>query len=113
MGLEFALEVNDDGNSVVLALRGEVDLQRRDEVADTAIKHLEQARPVVLDLSRVTFIDSSGLGALIRARQAATRLGGSFSIRGATGPVARVLAITGLGESLSDPGNVSGWSSPG
>jgi len=111
MGVEFALEVNDDGDRVVLALRGEVDLQRRDEVADTAITYLA-AKPVVLDLSKVTFIDSSGLGALIRARQAATRLGQSFSIRGATGPVARVLAITGLDELLASPDHRTDSSTP-
>ena len=91
MGLEFGLEVVRDGETVVLLASGELDIQHRDRVANLAIGELEQAKLVVLDLSQVTFIDSSGLSALIRSRQAATRLGREFAIRGATGPVARVL----------------------
>lgn len=103
MGLEFGLEIDAAGDAVVIAASGELDLQHRDTLAEAAIGHLEQGRSVVVDLAKVTFIDSSGLSALIRSRQAAHRVGGSFSIRGASGAVARVLEITGLGDSLSDP----------
>jgi anti-sigma B factor antagonist len=48
---------------------------------------------IVLDLSQVDFIDSSGLGALVTCLK---RLGprGSLAVAGATGAVSRLFALT-------------------
>ena len=49
--------------------------------------------PVVLDLSTVTFLDSSGLGSIIRLHKRLEDLGG-ISIQGARKPVRKVFDVT-------------------
>lgn len=70
----------DRGGLAVLVVRGEVDLStggRLAEVANDALHEVE-GRPVVLDLTEVEFLSSSGLGVLValddEARSLGTRL---------------------------------------
>jgi stage II sporulation protein AA (anti-sigma F factor antagonist) len=51
---------------------------------------------LVIDLSAVTFLDSSGIRVLVHAYQALNEAGGSLRVRGATGVVRRALEIVGL-----------------
>lgn len=53
----------------------------------------EASRRLVLDLSRVTFIDSSGLGAIVATRKALPS-GAAIELEGLTPNVARVLRLT-------------------
>lgn len=101
MGRTFGLEVSQEGDEFIVWLSGELDLNSRDHLIETVTA--QAARSVVLDLSGAVFIDSSGLGALVRCRHAASAAGRQFSIRGAAGPVARVLEITGLGAPFTRP----------
>ncbi|HET7196286.1 MAG TPA: STAS domain-containing protein [Nocardioides sp.] len=54
------------------------------------------ASRVVIDLTRVTFVDSSGLGALIVARKSARERGGSMSLVCPPPAVRRLLGSTHL-----------------
>src|SRR5215510_14181294 len=98
--MNFELETARDDDAVVLWLRGDVDLRARDRVVSTVIDLLADEKVVIADLSGVTFLDSSGVSALIQARKAATRLGRHFSVRSASPPAARVLTVTGLAQWL-------------
>jgi stage II sporulation protein AA (anti-sigma F factor antagonist) len=50
---------------------------------------------VVVDLSEVTFLDPTGLNELVHASRVLSRLGGGkLTLRGARGPVARLLDVT-------------------
>jgi anti-sigma B factor antagonist len=110
----FRLEVSLDGTVVVLALHGEFDVAYGDLVAQATLDHLATGGAVYADLSGLTFIDSSGLGALVRGWQDARRLGATFGVRGATGQVARLLEVTGLEHLLveRDPAAAVGPDSP-
>ncbi len=57
---------------------------------------------VVVDLSQLTFIDSSGLGALHAAKQRAIKNGGTLVVSRPSPMVHRVLEITGLDMWLAD-----------
>jgi anti-sigma B factor antagonist len=59
-----------DGDSAAIALSGELDLASADEL-DAAIRSAEEAGTgrVVVDLSGVSFIDSTGLSVLLRAKK--------------------------------------------
>lgn len=60
-----------------------------------------EARRFVFDLSRVNFIDSSGVGLLVAARKmAAARPGGALEIRGANANVRNVISIARMEEFL-------------
>jgi anti-sigma B factor antagonist len=86
--------------SVHLALRGELDLVSEPEVRAQIAGLCARGLDVVVDLAEVTFIDSSGLRALLGASRAAARSGCRVEIRHARGEVLRVLALTGLSEHL-------------
>jgi anti-anti-sigma factor len=85
------LEVEtDDG---VVTVRGEIDRITIDRVVDA----VEQVRGVVvLELDRVTFLDSSGLQGILAAQQDARARGGDVILRRPSHVVSRVLDITGL-----------------
>jgi anti-sigma B factor antagonist len=57
---------------------------------------LERRSWVVVDLSEVTFVDSSGLGVLVASRMLARELGGDLALVGPQPNVATVLDVTGL-----------------
>lgn len=84
-----------------LAARGEIDADSCGELDRTLDEVLhEGARFVVLDLSDVEFLDSSGLRTVLRAEQQLQASGGELVVRGMSGAVERVLEITGLLERL-------------
>jgi anti-anti-sigma factor len=65
----------DDGTAV-LALEGDVDLSSGQAVRDAVCEALDAgAREVVLDLSGVTFLDSTGLNALLNTARDVDRRG--------------------------------------
>jgi anti-sigma B factor antagonist len=93
----FAYDVSSAGGVVVVKLRGELDLATAPELQRELLGILEQpCSSLTLDLEELTFLDSSGLGALYRARQAADA--GSVSLRLESVPshVMRVLDVTAM-----------------
>ena len=81
----------------VLSLAGEVDVSRQDELYAELSKALRSASArVVLDLSQVSYLDSSGLSAIAVANREAREAGAVFRVAGACGFVSRLLRTTGL-----------------
>ncbi|MFY9643020.1 MAG: STAS domain-containing protein [Rhodomicrobium sp.] len=58
-------------------------------------------RMLVLDLSNLDWIDSSGLGALILAKEAAVKAGTEFVLRSPKGLVKELLELGGLDSMLN------------
>ncbi|MEV6601089.1 STAS domain-containing protein [Actinoplanes sp. NPDC051346] len=85
----------------VLALAGECDLEGRDRLSELLLDAVGRADLVVVDLTEVTFIDSSGIHALVTAHHAARRAGKRLHVVNAAGVVATVLEITGVAQLLS------------
>lgn len=90
-----------DGRRAAVVLSGECDLSAREECMAVLMTAVDTAPLVVVDLGEVTFLDSSGVHALVTAYRAAQDRGGRLSIVGANGMVAHVLDITGVGGLLS------------
>ncbi|NJC74008.1 STAS domain-containing protein [Planosporangium thailandense] len=91
----------DDG-PVVVEVAGEVDLLtagRLRAALDEAVRVAGGGR-VIVDLGRVDFLDSTGVQALIDGYHTAMVAGGTLTVRGAHGPPARVLTVTGLARLL-------------
>lgn len=84
-----------DGVAVV-TVRGEIDALTAPRFQDTIQVACELGEPVVLDMTRVTFMDSSGVSALIVSSQVAGELAGSVRIQESSAEVRRVLSIAGL-----------------
>lgn len=82
-----------DGGHVV-ALRGELDASTVGDLVERLTAW--PGSLVVVDLCQLTFIDSSGLGAIHAARRRALASGGDLVVSRPNQSVYRVLEITGL-----------------
>jgi anti-sigma B factor antagonist len=81
----------------VAALAGEIDMERTSELHQlVAGFEASAASSAVIDLSAVTFMDSTGLGTLSRLRNVALGRGGGVTLVGASAQVTKLLAIVGF-----------------
>ena len=83
------------GPTAVVRPHGDVDANCATALRETLLPQV-QAGDVVLDLSDVGFIDSSGVSVLVRAHRTAVAAGHGFAIRGAQGTVLKVFTALGL-----------------
>ncbi|MEY4982699.1 MAG: hypothetical protein RIR62_965 [Pseudomonadota bacterium] len=83
-----------NGTRIVTALESRIDAAGAIAFKDGVLSACDGAAGrVVLDLARVDFLDSSGLGALVALRQL-LGAGRPLELAGLTPPVARVLRLT-------------------
>jgi anti-sigma B factor antagonist len=98
-GLEISTTPAESG-AVVVAVAGEVDYATGPQLAERLLDLTEH--DVVVDLSAVTFLDSSGIAALVRANEAISRTGHRLRTFGEQDNVLRVLEIAGLASLFHD-----------
>jgi anti-anti-sigma factor len=80
-----------------LRLSGEIDLSTAPAVREAALSALQQFSTVLhIDLSGVSFMDSTGLEVLLATRRRAELLGGQLHLKDPTPAVLRVLEVTGV-----------------
>jgi anti-sigma B factor antagonist len=96
--LAVRIEDSPRGASVV-ALAGELDLSTIPRAEGPLLEQFGQRAAVLVDLSTLSFIDSSGIGTLIRAFRSSNGTRISFLI-GRGSQVERVFRIAGVGEAL-------------
>jgi anti-sigma B factor antagonist len=92
---EFSLTVRDLPGAYVVALSGELDIVSAEKVANALV--VKTAATVVVDLADLAFIDSTGIGALIRGRNQIMAQGNQLVVTRPQDGVLRVLDVTGLG----------------
>ena len=84
----------------LLVIRGELDVASAPGFADRLAMLLAEHSTIELDLSGLTFIDSTGLGVLVRATTAAADAGGDLTIVAVSEQMLRVVELTGLSATL-------------
>ncbi|MGI5892046.1 MAG: STAS domain-containing protein [Bacillota bacterium] len=92
----FSLELIKDG--LFVRLEGEFDLLVADKLRDEINKALKKsaARHLILDFSKLTFIDSSGLGVILGRYRQLAPMGGKVTIIGSNSQVYKILELSGL-----------------
>jgi anti-anti-sigma factor len=102
---ELTAEFTGDGDRSVLALSGELDIDSVGPLRERTQEHLigGRYRALTLDLSGLTFIDSSGLGLLLEVRRLALNSDVAFELVNVPPGPARVIAIAGLTETFGLP----------
>ncbi|HEV3243911.1 MAG TPA: STAS domain-containing protein [Chthoniobacterales bacterium] len=81
----------------VLPLEGEIDLHVSPEVAESLRTIIgKKPKRVVVDLSRVPYLDSSGLAVLIEGMQNVQEYGGKFALAGVQESVQHIFEIARL-----------------
>lgn len=101
MSGELDLSTTREGLCAVVSVGGEIDPGTAKELSDAALTAMQEIGPsLVLDLSGVTFMDSTGLKVLLAVHQRAQLAGGRLVLAAATRSVQRVVSITGLDETF-------------
>src|SRR5256714_8650710 len=81
----------------VLPLEGEIDLHVSPEVAESLRTIIaNKPKQVVVDLTKVTYLDSSGLAVLIEGMQNVQEYGGKFALAGMQESVKHIFEIARL-----------------
>ena len=102
MAQDLVLDVRQSGERATLSVRGELDVSTAPDLADLCRSvHAQGARDVEIDLTDTSFLDSSGLRALVGAHVLFNDIGGNMRLSHPSEPVRRLLDITGLTEYFS------------
>jgi anti-anti-sigma factor len=89
-----------DGH-IVVELRGELDVADAADVATALAAVATRAADIIVDLTALEFIDSSGVAALVRGRRQARQAGGDLRLAAPRPSVLRILTITRVIDALS------------
>lgn len=65
--IEFSLSESSDGDVVVVTLQGELDVMVASQVGQVIRRNLAEGHHQIVDLTEVTFIDSTGLAAIVKS----------------------------------------------
>ncbi len=94
--MEFSTESLGD-DTVVVRGDGRLNMVSDPPMREVVTRAIEAGRPrVVVDLSRVQFMDSSGLGALISCLKSAREAGGDLRIVSPSAQVSMVLKLSNV-----------------
>jgi anti-sigma B factor antagonist len=86
-----------DYNPVVVRLEGEIDISAVERVVHELARAATISKDIIIDLTDVTFIDSTGIGLLAQA----LNKGATLAIDEAPEHVRRVIELAGLTEPLA------------
>lgn len=83
---------------LIVQLEGELDHHHAEEIRDSLDKQLEDLsiRHLILDLSRLNFMDSSGIGVFIGRYKTISKRGGQVCITNVSQQLGRILDLSGL-----------------
>jgi anti-anti-sigma factor len=99
---DFSIDRDDDPGAPRLRVSGELDFATAPRLEDAAGALVEaDAKRLVLDLSDLRFIDSSGLRAVIVLHERSEREGWSLDVVRPPGQLLRVFQISGIDEHLN------------
>ena len=94
--------IDDAANTARIALGGELDLNGVDEVTKEFDELGDRVDTVLVDASRLTFLDSSGLRALLAGRERLEAKRVQLRVVNASPAIARLLDMTGTRSMLED-----------
>ena len=96
--LSINITTEHEGETVIFKLTGSLDIATSPSVRAALLEETGEGKKhdVVVDLTGLEFLDSTGLGALIGAQRRALEHGAEVRLVVSDGPIARLLNITGL-----------------
>jgi anti-sigma B factor antagonist len=95
--MELSLATRTVADHAVLSVGGEVDVYTAPQLRERLFELIDGGgRKVVVDLGRVDFLDSTGLGVLVGALRRLRAAGGSFGLVCDKEPLLKIFRITAL-----------------
>jgi anti-sigma B factor antagonist len=99
---DLSIHVYVHGAMSVFELTGSLDIATSPTVRASLVEASERGdHKLIVDLTKVDFLDSTGLGAIIGAQRRAKEFGGDVRLVVKEGQILRLLRITGLLKVLS------------
>lgn len=89
-------EVRSEGDTTIVALTGEIDLENSPKVRSILLESVGEKRGVLVEMSCVSYIDSSGVASLVEAFQSARRGSTTFALVAVSDAAMRVLELARL-----------------
>jgi anti-sigma B factor antagonist len=96
MGEEPSVTVSRERGVVIAAITGDIDMSTVAGLRERLFELADSGQPLIVDLNRVTFIDSTGLGVLIGAARRAAAHGTSLHAVCSRPQTRRLLWLTGV-----------------
>jgi anti-sigma B factor antagonist len=94
---DFQMSVSENGGAAVVTVTGELDLGTAPRLREELIGLVSRGiRAVTVDMSRLDFIDSTGLAVLISGLKRLRELGGDLILQSLHPRTVKVFEITGL-----------------
>jgi anti-sigma B factor antagonist len=91
------IETQDLGNAVLVQVSGEVDMSNSPTVRETLIDLTnKKSQAILVDLKRVTYMDSSGIATLVEGLQETNSYGGKFRLVSLSPKVQQVFDLARL-----------------
>lgn len=95
------IEVVDEGDRLLVRLRGEVDAGLREQASQAMVVCMQRDVPVVADVAAVTFIDSSGLAFLLQLHRVGIDEGRPLVLRDPRPTLLDLLDMIGMGGAIA------------
>ncbi|MFT4584497.1 MAG: anti-sigma B factor antagonist [Gammaproteobacteria bacterium] len=92
----MAYQVEEDRGFSIVLLTGDVDLSCSPDARKKILDCLESSKNTLVDLSNVTYIDSSGVASLVEGYQTAKKKNLKFGLVGVSDPAMSVLELARL-----------------
>ncbi|WP_299393578.1 STAS domain-containing protein [Pelagibius sp.] len=88
--------IREESGKTVVELGGEIDLDRAPHVRRILLDCVARGRDLLVDLSQVSYIDSSGIASLVEALQSAGKGGTAFGLVAVSPQALRVFELARL-----------------
>lgn len=103
----MAFQIRSEGETTIVALSGDVDLDNSPQVRNVLLESIGGKRGVLVEMSGVSYIDSSGIASLVEAYQSARSARTLFALVAVSESAMRVLELARLDQVFSIHASVS------
>jgi anti-anti-sigma factor len=94
-------KITEEDNISTIFLDGEIDMDKTEEVKEVIFQKIDSGKDVVLNLSNVQYMDSSGISVLIESHQKALEKGTKVIIKDVSKSVLKVIMMAKLEQILN------------
>lgn len=108
MGEGLTVTVRNERGVTIAAVTGDIDISTVTELRGRLLELAGSGRTLIVDLNRVTFIDSAGLGTLVGAARRAAAHGGSLYAVCSRPATRKLLWLTGVNRRIPLAATVDG-----
>jgi anti-sigma B factor antagonist len=99
--MDLEVETTERNGATVLALRGEIDVYTAPRLRQAIVDLVDAgARHIVVDMQKVDFLDSTGLGVLVEGLKRIRTSEGNLSIVTTQDKILKIFDITGLNKAF-------------